>query len=246
MKQTIRGQFTILLEKSQSALQSHQISVDRVRNFLIRYFQCDGWAHDLSDLDKLFNAVSVAKLWNYDNYGPLEEVMKQMLPSDSTVKTFLSEYKGQLNGYYTATKISDFIKQSNFEDSDQDPQQPLAVNSFTLQDYRKLKLRLKLDRKVSAVTLSYVDELWRSLAEEFDLPCLTAVIHSIVEGSISITWLILPYIEKKIRFSYSKALKFYQQHKIAEVHIGNDLLYNEEWIVSRYYLILTMCVCMRV
>ena len=111
------------------------------------------------------------------------------------------------------------------------------MNSFTLQDYRKLKLRLKLDRKVSAVTLSYVDELWRSLAEEFDLPCLTTVIHNIVEGSISITWLILLYIEKKIRSSFSKGLKFYQRHKISEIHIDNDLLYNEEWIVSRYYFI---------
>ena len=66
--------------------------MDRVRNFLIRYLQCDSWAHDLSDLDKLFNAVSVAKLWNYDNYSPLEEVMKQMLPNDSTVKALMSEY----------------------------------------------------------------------------------------------------------------------------------------------------------
>ena len=234
MRQAIRGHFTSLLDKAQSALQSHHVSVDRVCNFLIRYFQCDSWAHNISDLSELFNAVSVAKLWNFDHYGPLEEVMKQILPNDSTVKALLSEYKGQLNGYYTATKLSDFIKQSKLEDSDQNPQQPLAVKSFTLQDYRKLKLRLKLDRKISAVTLSYVDELWRSLAEEFDLPSLTAVIHSIVEGSVSITWLILPHIEKKIRIAYSKALRFYQKHNIAEIYIDDDLLYNEEWIVSRY------------
>ena len=203
-----------------------------MRHFLIRYFQCDVWAKKLSDLDELFDAVSVAKLWSYDHYGPLEEVTKQLLPDDSTVKKIMFEYKNQLNGYYTATKISDFIKQSKLEESVQDPQQPLPVHTFTLKDYRKLKVELKLDRKVSAMTLSYVDELWRSLAEEFDLPSLTAVIHSIVEGSLKITWLILPHIAEKIRATYSKALRFYQHHNIVRVYIDDDLLYDEQCTVS--------------
>ena len=232
MRQAIKGQFSSLLDKVRSALQSHHISVDRVRHFLIRYFQCDVWAQKSSDLDELFDAVSVAKLWNYDHYGPLEEVTKQLLRDDATVKKFMSEYKNQLNGYYTATKISDFIKQSKLEESVQDPQQPLPVHTFTLKDYRKLKVELKLDRKVSAMTLSYVDELWRSLAEEFDLPSLTAVIHSIVDGSLKITWLILSHIAQKIRATYFKALRFYQQHNIVKLYIDNDCLYDERWIVS--------------
>ena len=232
LRQTIRGEFSSLLDKVQSALQSHHVSVDRVRSFLIRYFRCNRWAQKFSDLDELFNAVSVAKLWNYDHYGPLEEVTKRLLPNDAIVKKLVSEYKNRLNGYYTATKISDYIKQSKLEDSMQDPQQPLPVHTFTLKDYRKLKVELKLDRKVSAMTLSYVDELWRSLAEEFDLPSLTAVIHSIVEGSLKITWLILPHIAEKIRATYSKALRFYQHHNIVRVYIDDDLLYDEQWTVS--------------
>ena len=234
MRQKLRGQFSSLLDKVQSALQSHDISVDRVRHFLIRYFRCDSWAQKFSDLDELFDAVSVAKLWNYDHYGPLEEVTEQLLPNDVSVKKLMSEYKNRLNGYYTATKISDFIKDSKLEDSEQDPQQPLPVNTFTLKDYRKLKITLKLDRKVSAMTLTYVDELWRSLAEEFDLPSLTAVIHSIVDGSLEITWLVLPNVAEKIRATYSKALRFYQCHNVVEVYIDDEILYDEEWIVSVY------------
>ena len=231
----IKGQFSSLLIKVQSALKSHQVSVDIVRNFLVHYFRRSDWIHDPSSLDELFTAISIAKLWNYDNYGDLEVIIDEFLPDNADVKTFVSEYKNQLTGFYTTTKIADFIKLSDFEEShgEQDPQQPLPTDSFTLKDYRKLKLKLKLDRKVSAITLSYVDELWRSLAEEFDLPCLTAVIHSIIEGSLVVTWLVLPHIADKIIDSGSttKAVKFFRCHGIVSVTIDNDTIFDEEQMV---------------
>ena len=86
---------------------------------------------------------------------------------------------------------------------------------------------------MSAVTLSYVDELWRSLAEEFDLSSLTAVIHSIIEGSLVVTWLVLPHIAEKIITSAStaKAVKFFRRHGIVSVEIDNDTIYDEEQMV---------------
>ena len=176
----IKGQFSSLLLEVQSVLKSCQVNVDNVRNFLVHYFARSDWIHNPSNLDELFTALSIAKLWSYNQYDPLEEIVKKFLADDDDVKKFVSDYKNQLTGFYTTTKIADFIKLSNFEESEQDPQQPLPTDSFTLKDYRKLKVKLKLNRKLSAITLSYVDELWRSLAEEFDLPCLTAVIHSII------------------------------------------------------------------
>ena len=228
----IKGKFSSLLLKVQSALKSHQVSVDNVRNFLVHYFTRSDWIHDPSNLDELFTALSVAKLWNYDHYDPLEEITKQFLPNDADVKVFVSDYKNQLTGFYTTTKIVDFVKMSDFEDSEQDPQQPLPTDSFTLKDYRKLKLKLKLDRKVSAVTLSYVDELWRSLAEEFDLPCLTAVIHSIIEGSLVVTWLVLPHIAEKIIVNRFDATIFFRRHGIVVVAIDECIIYDEELMVS--------------
>ena len=80
-----------------------------------------------------------------------------------------------------------------------------------------------------------MNTLWESLAEEFDLPSLTAVIDKIIDGSLIISWLILPHIADKIRASFSKALRFYQQLGIVEVFIDDDLLYYE-------YLIVSVCV----
>ena len=228
MRQTIRGQFSSLLDKVQSALQANQVSVDRVRHFLIRYFRSDLWVKKSSDLGELFDAVSVAKLWNYDHYGPLEEIVTQLLPSDSH---HLSEYKNQLNAYYTTTKITDFIKQSRIEAEldEQDPDEKFDVKRFKGY-YRRLRMKLNLKRKVSETTMSHVDMLWRSLAKEFDLPCLTAVIHSIVMGSLEVTWLILPHIAEKM-ITKAKALDFdffYYNNEIVELKIDDVILYSEK------------------
>jgi hypothetical protein len=230
----IKGQFSSLLLKVKSALKSRQVSVDDVHDFLVHYFLRGDWIHDPPNLDALFRGVSSAKLWNYDHYDPLEEIMKQFLVIDADVKKSVSDYKSQLTGFYTTTRIADFIKLTDFEESEQDPEQPLPTDSFTPKDYRKLKLKLKLNRKVSAVTLSYVDELWRSLAEEFDIPCLTAVIHNIIEGSLVVTWLILPHIAEKILISGSatKAVKFFRCRGIISVEIDNDTVYDEEQMVA--------------
>jgi hypothetical protein len=228
----IKGQFSSLLLKVKSALKSRQVSVDDVHDFFVHYFLRDDWIHNPPNLDALFRAVSGAKLWNYDHYDPLEEITKQFLVDNADVKKSVSDYKSQLTGFYTTTRIADFIKLSDFEESEQDPQQPLPTDSFTLKDYRKLKLKLKIDRKVSAVTLLYVDELWRSLAEEFDLPSLTAVIHSIIEGSLVVTWLVLPHIAEKIIANSSKATKFFSRLGIVELVIDKRIIYDAELMVS--------------
>ena len=231
----IKGQFSSVLVKVQSALKSLQVTVDELHSFLVHYTSRDDWIQNPLNLDEIFNTLSVAKLWSYNHYDLLEEITKRLLPGDTDVKKLIFEYKGQLTGFYTTTKIADFIEISKFEDSEQDPQQPLPVDTFTFKDYRKLKLKLKLNRKVSAITLSYVDELWRSLAEEFDLPCLTAVIHSIIEGSLMVTWLILPQISEKLIASGSTmtAVKFFRRHGIIFVEINKDTIYDEEQMVCK-------------
>ena len=233
----IKRHFSSLSHAVQLVLQFHEITVDKIHSFLVRCFSRDDWTQKSSTLDELFNALSVAKLWNYDNYGPLEDIAKHFLPNDSAVKNLIADYKTKLNGFYATTKIVEFIELSDFEDTEQDPEQPLPVHTFTLKDYRKLKLKLNLgNRRVSAMTLSYVDELWRSLAEEFDLPCLTAVIHSIIKGSLQITWLILPHIAEKIKTNAAKAASFLQHHGVALLEIEGCVIYDEkkDIMVSSY------------
>ena len=75
MKRTIRGRFLSLLNEVQSALQANKVSVYKIHQFLTRYFRCGMFIKKSFDLGEIFDAVSVAKLWNFDHYGPLEEVV---------------------------------------------------------------------------------------------------------------------------------------------------------------------------
>ena len=63
----IKGQFSSLLVKVQSALKSHHVNVDEVRSFLVHYSRRDDWIQNPSNLDGLFTALSVAKLWSYNH-----------------------------------------------------------------------------------------------------------------------------------------------------------------------------------
>ena len=227
----IKGKFASLQLQIRLAMEARGIKVDDAHQYLLTSFQGDCHIPEAPDLTKLFNFVTKANLWRYDHYVPLQQLAQQFLHDDEKVRKDTSDYRDRLSGFLTTTRIIDFIKLSELDESEDDTEKPFLPEKYK-KYYRKLKVKLKLDKKITELTLSYVNTLWQSLAEEFDLPSLTAVIDKIIDGSLVISWLILPHIADKIRASSSKALRFYQRLGIAEVLIDNDLLFDEEWIVS--------------
>ena len=235
----IKSRFSLLVIDVRSAMEVHRIDVNDVREFLLTYFEGECSIPDVPNMRKIFESISSAKLWCYDHYGPLEELAEAFLPEDDMAVVHLSEYNSQLFGFYATTKIIDFIDLSQLDDPEED-KQPFSPKKYN-QHYRKLTLELKLDRhvKFSELTLEYVHKLWIALKKKFNLPSLTAVIDKIVEGSIKVTYLVLPHIVKRIRSSCWTALDFFRLHKIIKISLCEDLitLYDEKWMV---------CLCMKV
>ena len=237
----IKSQFASLQLEVRSAMEVRQVKVSDVHQFLVSFFQSECCIPEAPDLTKLFNIVTEAKLWRYDHYGPLEELAEKFLPDNHPARKLVIKYKDQLSGFYTTMKIIDFIDLSDLNDSEDDSdsdseddtQQSLSPKE-SKKLYHMLKVTLKLDRKtkLSDMTMSYVDTLWKSLIKEFNLPPLTAIIKKIVGGSLIITWLVPLQVSSVIAASYSKALGFYQQHNIVQVQLDGRTLYDEEWIVS--------------
>ena len=213
-------------------METKPVKIDDVHQFLVASFQGDCSIPEVPDLTKLFNFVTEAKLWRYDHYVPLQQLTQQFLYDDEQIIKYVADYKNQLSGFNTTTKIVDFINLSELEELEEDnSQQRFSPEKYIKKDYRTLKVKLKV-KNITELTLGYVNILWQSFAEEFGLPSLTAVIDKIIDGSLVISWLILPHIADKIQASSSKALRFYQRHGIIEVLIDDDALYREEWIVS--------------
>ena len=224
----IKSAFSLLVIKVRSALQASKVDVAEVREFLLTYHEGECSIPDVPDLSKIFESITKAKLWRYDHYSLLENLAESFLPDDHPALAKITEYVGQLSGFYATTKIIDFIKDSDQEDPEDDGR-PISPKRYNHR-YRKLTAKVEID---PSVPLDYVEKLWKALMKEFNLPELTAIIDKIEEGSLSITWLVLPHIAEKIRATFYKSITFFQQHNILEITLYyNLILYDEEWMVS--------------
>ena len=227
-----KSRFSNLLVKVRSSMEANKIEVKDVRQFLVTYFEGECNIPEGCNLTKTFDCVTFAKLWRYDHYGPLEELTESFLPDDDPARALMTEYVSQLLAFYATTRIIDFIKISKLEDLEEDDQ-PFSPKKYN-RKYRQLTVKLNLQKNISELTLDFVQELWKALRKEFTLPSLTAVIDKIIEGSLTITWLVLPHVVEKIKSKFSKSLHFLQHHGIVSVDLygGTLPLYDEEWMVS--------------
>jgi hypothetical protein len=175
----IKMLFISLVHEVQSALQS-QSDVSNVRDFLIAFFKCA--FPETSDLKILFATVTLNDLWDYHHYSPLERLIDRFLPSDQRVGSLMDAYKARLSGFYLTTKLIDYIEYQNLSADDSDEECDEPSPKLTTKQYKKIKVVLQLERKISQVSLDYVVKLWQSFAEEYEIPPLTAVVDRIVGG----------------------------------------------------------------
>ena len=221
----IKADFSGLLLEVQSSLEP-KYDVTKVSQFLANFLECD--LPETTDYDKLFRAVSRSGLWNYQHHSPVEQLMYHFLPQDQELKSLLKAYKASLSGFNLTTKLIDYIEYQNLsadDDSDEECDQPSP--KLTIQQYRKIKFVLQLDRRISDLSLNYVVELWRSFAEEYDIPSLTAVLHKIAQGSLEVTWRVPQHITDAIQLRS----KFFRRHGIVLVFIDDVIIYDEEQMV---------------
>ena len=221
----IKAIFSSLVFEVQSALQS-QSDIRKVRHFLITFFKCD--FPETTNLEKLFTTVTLSDLWDYNDHSPLEQLINKFLPSNQEVGSLMKEYKARLSGFYLTTKLIDYIEYQNLpaDDSNEECDQPSP--KLTTEQYKKIKVVLKLKRKISEVSLDYVVKLWQSFAEEYEIPSLTAVIDRIVTGSLEVTWTVPQHIADAIL----PRSKFFRSHGIVLVSIDDVIIYDEKQMVS--------------
>ena len=223
----IKSDFSLVLIEVQSSLEERKVKARIVRKFLYNLFEGDCSIPNVSDMDKVFDSVTSAKLWRFDHYGPLEVLAESYLPEDDSARVKMAEYISQLSAYYATTSVIDHLQAADQEDPEDDVHHILPKRYN--RRYRQLTVKVKVD---PSVPMEYVDKLWKLLMKEFNIPELTAVVDKIEEGSLSITWLILPHIASKIRATYFKSVDFFQCHNIIEITLSGLILYDEVWMVS--------------
>ena len=229
-EEKIKALFSSLVLKVQSALQS-QSDTSILRDFLITFFKCD--FPETSDLKKLFAAITLNDLWDYHHYSPVENLIDQFLPTDEEVGSLMKAYKARLSGFYLTTKLINYIEYQNLsaDDSDEECDQPSP--KLTPKQYRKVKVVLQLERKISQISLDYVVKLWQSFAEEYEIPSLTAVINRIVVGSLEVIWTVPQHIANAIL----PRVKFFRSHGIVLVSIDDVIIYEKQMVSTLLHLL---------
>lgn len=239
-EERIKALFSALLLKVQAIFEASNVSISRVKQFLVNFLEIeDCFPEGVSGFDKIFTAVTLNGLWSYQHYSPLERLTDHFLPEKPQIKEFMRDYKSQLAGFFLTTKLVDYIEYRQLladeSDNDSDSDQQSTLKKYTAQHYRKIKIRLEMKRKLSEVSLGYVQKLWSSLAEEYELPSLTAIIDTIVDGSLEITWLLPPHVVEMIK----PRAKVFRQLEIVQVFLDDNMIYDEKEMVGRYHCITT-------
>lgn len=231
--QKTQDKFLSLLLEVRIAMQNHPVSVENVHQYLVSMFERGDCIPKTSNLTDIFEAVSIEKLWRFDNYEPLESLASKFLPAGDTRLKLISEYKTQLSHFRSTTKIIDYISlQPQILDSEYDSK----GDSKSDDHLHKLKLKLKPKRRISELTLAYVDTIWRSVTEEFDIAESTVVLKRIATGCLEIEWLVLPSVANKIMSSSAsaEAKKFFAHHQCIVVAVDGKIVYHDEQMVCIY------------
>ena len=225
----IKSRFSELLISVRYALEANNVQVDDVRQILIGIFNRDDCI-PRTNLVEIFSAVTAHKLWDYNNHSPVERLVRRFLRDHISEVT---DYKKYLSGFYTTTKLIDYIRYTNLSDAESEPSE-LPLHSYVPADYRMLKVKLKTDRNISMLSLMYVQELWNSFAEEFEIPSLTAIVTKILEGCLEITWLIPPHEAEQISALAPKSTRFFRRLNIIYVSLNGNIIYDINQMVSLY------------
>ena len=219
----IKSRFAILLQSVRSALEANHVPSADVHGVLIEMFGC-GDCLPKTNLEEIFATVTNNRLWDYAHHSPVEKLLRRFIPDHRA--SLMSEYKAHLSGFYTTSKLIDYIACTNINSTEE--KSTLDLDKLTDTHYKKLKVKLELtDRIISTLSLKYVQDLWEEFAEEFDIPFLTAVIESILSGSLQITWLISPEIANKIAAAGHESSFFHNHPVIIYVAINDTILYDE-------------------
>ena len=191
----IEERFSTLVTVSCKRLQSRKIKIQSVQMFLVSMYKKNitREIESAKSLDQIFLELSKHGLWDYLNYHLLESIINKFACMDDTLKRMMEKYKHDLTGHILTQKIETYLNATHYEhtltDCDNSADKVISALPFE----QKSKLFTKLTAKCDAMvvtdhTLSYVNTLWQSLAQQFQLPQLTLILHDIAEERI--TWLI--------------------------------------------------------
>jgi len=232
----IKGKFSLLVTKSHKKLQIRKVDVDDVQMFLVTMYSSPD-SKDGSDtvaavvesarsLDEIFRALSKHRLWDYLNYYLLQSIIEAFAHDDKELNSMLEQYQEDLTGHILTLRIQEYLDATKhpiaMSDSDNSADEVVPLK----QKYELFrKLTAKCEVNVTNHTLSYVIDLWQSLAKQFALPRPAMILHDIAEGCIGITWLIPANLVKYVTRMAQESANMFAEENVLRVMLEEQCIY---------------------
>ena len=237
----IQGKFAILVTKSRKRLQNKEIDVEDIQTFLVTIYSSpnsrDGSGmvmtvlESAKSLDEIFRALSKHGLWDYLNYYLLQSIIKEFARDDKELNDMMEQYQQDLTGHILALRIQEYLDATHFK-------HPIATSDsenttdevVPLQQKHELfrKLTAKCEVNVTNHTLSYVIDLWESLAKQFALPRPAMIFHEVANGCIGITWLIPANLVKYVTRMAQESANMFAEENVLRVTLEEQCIYPME------------------
>lgn len=205
-------------------LQQNGIDIGEFSLFVVALFPPGDCIPQTNDLHRMFRAITQNGLWDFWNYSPLEEIVQRFGKDDPQLLLWINEYKCDLVGFKACTKMITYL--SDVKSSDTEQPAPVNAAKYDHKYYHELSVKLKLN--VANRSLSFIDDLWRSVSECFLLPPLSALFDRVHKGCITVVWLIPTSLVPRLLRQIYKARVFLKQRHIASLALDNLCVYNEE------------------
>ena len=223
----IKGSFATLVRKVIAKLEENDLSIKDFRLYVLNLFPPGDIFVDLFTVRDIFEAISRHRLWDYAYCTPIEEIANEFGGDDLELRGWIDDYKSELAGFKATTRIMDYIKMSSDEKEIADSKQSLHQDMARYDGRYCRKLTIKLKSRVTERSLDYIDQFWRSIADHFLLPSLSALLDSIQEGCVEVTWLVPTLSALQIQANIQDSTAFLEKCEVIRVIMDGEILYDK-------------------
>ena len=230
--QKIKDKFAPLLALAHRVLQGKDIDMSNFRLFLTAHYLPEEDDNDTRAIDltkfvsqvlgtaqsvsEILQSLMIHRLLNYKNFDVLRSIINHYASDDVEMKVKLDEYEQELAGYVLVTKMKDYLN-AEIQQSEQSESDPKLLD----------ELSLKVKANVTEKTLTYVNELWKSLVRQIKLPVTALIFHKIAEGCVEITWFLPSHLTEFTTRRLQESTNYFQEENILRVTIADRCVYEE-------------------
>lgn len=231
-----QSKFVEAINQCYQELDQKETSFEKVKIFVTNTFfpesiAKEGQRDDLfstdEDIDDIFRTLSRHKLWDYQNYSLLQDLVLQFANKSPQLSGLMSRYAHDLSCYQRKTLI--------FDTHDSQDKNVSVNGLFQL-------LTVELSISAENLCLDYVADFSGSLVHQFSLVPATVLLKKVTKYPFKLMWLIPTVLCKKICEQISSNHKWLEERNVALMAFEDKVVYTKNRTKVSVTMMIVCCI----